>query len=96
MEALRKDSAIFSAYDGYEGFDPAMPERGLMLAILRAAIEDFHSEGRSQREAVAYLLSNESYYLFSFVSICTYLKICPHILRIRLGLVPPTLKFLPN
>ena len=96
MDLITNNTALFSAYDDYQSLQSKMPERELMVAVLRSAIDDYLADGREKRNAIHYLLNNDSYYVFSFVSICTYLEICPHLLRVRLGLVPPTLSFFPR
>ena len=96
INAIKNNSALFSAYEEYESIETKMPERELMVAILKSAIEDYLSNGKSMHNARHYLLNDDSYYLFSFVSVCTHLEICPHLLRMRLGLIHPTLSFFPG
>lgn len=47
--------------------------RELMRAIMLLAIRDLQSSGRHRDEALAFFLSEEEDYLFSFTSICRYL-----------------------
>lgn len=81
---MKTDCAIFTAYDDNVPYDISESERGLMFAILRSAIEDISRSGQRSREALAYILSEDEYYPFSFVSICAHLNVCPKALRRRL------------
>lgn len=80
------DSAVFSAYEDYRGFDPASPERNLMIAILRAAVDDMTKNGSRRQEALSFFMNDDDYYIYSFVSICDHLDVCPRRIRKQLGL----------
>lgn len=83
---MRDATAIYTAYDDSEPFDTACPERNLMRAILRTAMDDIRKPGSRHREARRYLLSNDQCYLYSFLSICFHLDLCPRTIRVMLGL----------
>ena len=72
-----KDTAIYSAYDDFEGVDPARPEKNLLFAILMNAMSDLKKEGDLNRKATEFFLSGEDDYVFSFRAICDYLNIDP-------------------
>ena len=67
-------------------FDNARAERNLMIAILRNAADDLKHGGKTRRESLEFFLSEDHFYLYSFVSICDYLNLCPHKIRSLLGL----------
>lgn len=83
---MKSDTAIYTAFDDHKPLDPAGPERHLMLAILRAAMEDMNRRGEPYRDARRYFLSNDEQYLFSFVSVCRHLNICVKTIRLMVGL----------
>ena len=83
---MKPETAIYTAFDEFDGFDPVTPERNLMRAILRTAMEDIRRSGCPYREAKRYFLSNDDKYLFSFLSICYHLDLCPKTIRTMLGL----------
>ena len=74
---LDKETALFSAYEDIDGFDPTRPEKNLLFAILFSAISDLKKDGDLNRKATEFFLSNEDDYVFSFRSICDYLNIDP-------------------
>ena len=84
---LSNNSAIFTAYDDFVHFDISEPERNLMRAILRSAIEDYQKGGEAHKEARRFILSNDMTYVYSFRSICNFLGICPHTIRKVVGVV---------
>ena len=49
------------------------PEAELMKAILVLSIADLRKEGYAKKQAIAFISSKESDYLFSFESICVRL-----------------------
>lgn len=83
---MRENTAIFTAFDEHSQNDPAEAERNLMRAVLFTALDDVKKSGDAQREARRYLLDNRDYYLYSFMSICQHLKLCPHTVRYIAGL----------
>ncbi|MDD2942510.1 MAG: hypothetical protein PHC51_06015 [bacterium] len=89
---MNNNSAISTAYDGFNGEDPSASERELMLAILRSAVEDAGKHGLHGREALCYIMNEDEYYPFSFISICSYLNICPNKLRRRVARQMKTLR----
>ncbi len=80
------EGSVYIAYDDHEGFDSALAEKNLMRAILKTAMEDIRKRGEPYREARRYLLSNDERYLFSFMSVCGHLNLCPKTIRRVLGL----------
>ncbi len=84
--SLTSDSAVHVAYDDHVSHDPATPERNLMRAILKIAMDDLRKSGELHRDARAYVLSNDDDYLYSFISICAHLNVCPHTIRKICGL----------
>lgn len=83
---LHNDSAVHVAYEDHVGHDPATPERNLMRAILKIAMDDLQKSGELYRDARAYVLSDDDHYLYSFLSICSHLNVCPHTIRKICGL----------
>ena len=83
---MKDDTAIYTAYDEYTGKDPAEPERNLMRAVLRSAMDDMRKRGEAYRDARRYFLSGDDLYLYSFMSICHHLKLCPKTIRTVVGL----------
>ena len=84
---MKADSAIHTAFEDVQHRDTAIGERNLMRAILRTAFEDLRKRGDAYRQARHYLLSDDEFYLYSFMSICNHLRICPFTVRRRLGLI---------
>lgn len=84
---MRADTAIFVAHDDFVKRDSAEPERNLMRAILRSAMEDMRKQGESYRDARRYFTSNDDFYVYSFLSICYHLDLCPRTIRTVLGLI---------
>lgn len=58
-----------------------------MQAILRIAMDDVRKKGELHRDARRFFMAAEDGYLFSFVSICAHLGICPNRVRRALGLL---------
>lgn len=83
---MRADSAIYTAFDDYVGLDSAEPEKNLMRSVLRSALEDIAKSGEAYRDARVFFTTNEDRYLFSFISICLHLNLCPYTIRHLLGL----------
>ena len=81
-----KDTAIYTAFDGYTPLDTARPEKSLLLAILMSAMSDLRKNGSAQRQATEYLLDPDESYVFSFVSVCNHLDIDPRRILRSLGL----------
>lgn len=84
---MQEEGTVFTAFDDHQMRDTAISERNLMRAIVRSAMEDLTKRGEIYRQARQFFLSNEDYYLFSFLSICYHLGLCPKTIRIKLGLV---------
>ena len=80
------ETAIYVAFDDHQAKDTAEGERNLMRAILRSAMEDIRKCGEPQREARRYFLSEEEGYLYSFLSVCYHLNLCPRTIRTLLGI----------
>lgn len=86
---MRPDiTLIFTAFDDFEGDPSSDPEKNLMLAILSTAIADFKQKGQVYQSAKNYLMSDEDNYIYSFISVCSHLNVCPKIVRKYLGLPP--------
>lgn len=75
------ETAIYTAFDGYSHFDEAEAERNLMRAIIQTIMDDMRKEGEPRRNAMRYIRDNEEDYLFSFISICRHLNLCPRTIR---------------
>jgi hypothetical protein len=86
---LNKDTAIYTAYDDFQGIDSAEAEKNLMRAILKSAMDDIRKHGEAAREALHYFLSEEDYYLYSFLSVCRHLGLCHKTIRTVVGLLDP-------
>lgn len=84
---MQTDTAIFTAYEEHKHSDVAEPEKNLMRAILRTAMDDMRKRGEAYRDAKRYLMSDEDYYVFSFISVCYHLDLCPRTIRTVMGLV---------
>ena len=83
---MSNETAIETAFDDHVGFDVSEPERNLMRAVLRSAMEDVKKNGEAHRDALRFLNSDDDGYLYSFASICNHLNICPRTIRRVLGL----------
>ena len=81
------DVAIFTAFEDYTATDIAEAEKNLMRAILKSAMEDIQKTGDPGKEARRYLTSNDETYLYSFISVCRQLDLCPKTIRTVVGLV---------
>lgn len=83
---MEQESAIYTAYDDHRQKDPAEAERNLMRAVLRTAMDDIRRRGEAHRDARRYFLSSDDHYLFSFLSVCTHLELCPRTIQTVVGL----------
>ena len=83
-----RQTVIYIAYDDFEPFDTAIPEKELLRAVLINAIDDLHHGGLEGRRAAEFFLNlDESEdYLFSFVSICRHLELNPTVVLRSIGL----------
>lgn len=86
MSQEEKNQENLVAYDDFEPFDASAPEKGLLHAILVNALNDVKKGGSLQRKATEFFLSPEDDYVFSFLSICDYLKVDPHKVLMVAGL----------
>lgn len=84
---MRADTAIFTAFEDFDIYDKALPERNLMRAILRSVMDDIKKSGEPYREAKKYILSDDDTYVFSFVSVCHHLGLCPRTIRRIVGIM---------
>ncbi len=82
----RAETAIFVAFDEFMQFDASQPEKTLMAAVLKSALDDLCKKGQAGRTAKEYLLSSEREYLYSFSNVCLHLGLCPKTVRTVLGL----------
>jgi hypothetical protein len=86
MVHLNSESAVDTAFDDHVHSDPAEPEKNLMRAILRGAMEDMRKGGEPHRDARRFFLCDDDSYLYSFLSVCTHLNLCPLTIRRMVGL----------
>lgn len=73
-----KDEKTAVAHVGFEELepaDPSQPEKELLRAILVTALNDVKKSGDEKRKATEFFLSPDDDYIFSFLSICDYLKL---------------------
>ena len=49
-------------------------------------MEDMRKQGEAYRDARRYFMSNDDFYVYSFLSICYHLDLCPRTIRTVLGL----------
>lgn len=82
----KAETAIFVAHEDYEKTDEAESEKNLMRAILQAAMDDVRKKGDPQNAALSYFNSSDDGYIYSFISICTQLELCPKTIKSLLGL----------
>lgn len=83
---LRPETAIFVAHDDFKKRDIAEAERNLMRAVLQTAMEDIRKKGETYHDARRYFGSTDDYYLYSFLSICYHLDLCPRTVQTIVGL----------
>ncbi len=88
MKREAVDTAIFEAYGEFDNFDPSIPEKTLLMAVLQNALYDLQKDGADAVKAAEYLLNPEEDYLFSFRSVCNYLNINPKDILRMVGLTP--------
>jgi len=82
----KRNTAIYTAFEDYDGGDVPVPEKGLLRAILLNAIADMNREDEYARKARSYFLSKEDDYIFSFQAVCSYLNINPRHILVLVGL----------
>jgi hypothetical protein len=83
-----KNTTIYIAYDDFEGFDPARPEKNLLRAVLISAMSDLRKGDGSAVKAREFFLNHTEEYLFSFQSICNFLELDPKLVLMITGLYP--------
>lgn len=88
MEQRRSkpETAIFIAHEDFTKRDIAEPEKNLMRAILRSAMEDIRKRGELYRDARRFFMSGDEFYVYSFLCICQHLDLCPRTIRTIMGL----------
>lgn len=84
---MDKDTAIYTAYEGFKGIDSAEAEKNLMRALIKTAMDDMRKNGEAAREAICYFQSEDDYYLYSFLSVCRHLGLCPRTIQTMVGLM---------
>ena len=84
---MNQETPVYTAYEDFRPLDVAEPEKNLMRAVLKTAMEDIRKRGEPYRDARRYLMSNDELYLFSFLSVCHHLNLCPKTIRRVLGLM---------
>lgn len=75
---MNKEERNHIAYKGFEELephDPSVPEKELLRAILVTALNDIKKMGDDKRKATEFFLSPDDDYVFSFLSICDYLRL---------------------
>lgn len=82
-----RETLIISIDDDNYPSDPVSSERDLLKAVLFSAISDLEKEGYVAKDALRFFLNPDSEYIFSFRSICEYLKIPPEHILESTGLV---------
>lgn len=82
----QNETVVYTAYDDESPADEIEPEKHLLRAVLTTALEDLRKDGDLARRALAYFLSKEENYLFSFRSICQFLEIDPKRFLILAGI----------
>ncbi|MCC6933778.1 MAG: hypothetical protein IT292_11110 [Deltaproteobacteria bacterium] len=83
---FREDIALFTVYDDHVSYDTAEGERSLMRAILKSAMDDMNRSGLLRRQAIEFFNHFDDNYLYSFISICRHLDLCPYTIRYLVGL----------
>jgi hypothetical protein len=83
-----KNTTIYFAYEDYDQFDPARPEKNLLRAVLISAMGDLRKRDGSAGRAREFFLNNGDEYLFSFQSICNFLELDPKLVLMVTGLYP--------
>lgn len=77
MRSEDKNIALYTAFEEVVPYDPALPERNLLRAIILTALTDLNKPGDLNRQATEFFLSNDEHYIFSFQSICNHLDVDP-------------------
>ena len=85
-KGFHAETAIFVAHEEYTKRDAAESEKNLMRAVLQAAMEDIKKKGEVYRDARRYFGSRDDFYLYSFMSVCYHLNLCPRTIRTLVGL----------
>ncbi len=80
------ETAIYVAHDDFTKRDVAEAERNLMRAVLQTAMEDIRKKGEAYRDARRYFGSRDDFYLYSFLSVCYHLELCPRTIQTVVGL----------
>jgi hypothetical protein len=83
-----KHNTHYIAFEEIVPYDPALPERNLLRAIILNALADLRKPGETQREATKFFLSEEEDYIFSFQSICNHLDVDAEQILLVAGLKP--------
>ena len=81
-----KNNIDFKGFEEFEPYDHSHPEKDLLRAILVGALNDLKKKGFEKRKATEFFLSPEDDYVFSFVSICDYLRVNPNKILVVAGL----------
>ena len=94
MEQRRSkpETAIFIAHEDFSKRDIAEPEKNLMRAILRSAMEDIRKRGELYRDARRFFMSGDEFYVYSFLCICQHLDLCPRTIRTIMGLTEESVR----
>lgn len=73
--ASKNETQIIEIDDDIIAFDPAEPERALLVAILLNAYTDLTVNGRESEIAKDFFKSTDEDYIFSFRCICNHLNV---------------------
>ena len=92
MSRDKAPTAIHVAFDDDNHFDPTVPEKSLLSAILQSALMDLRKPGSDRRRAIEYFLSPDEDYIFSFRSVCDLLSVDPNRILVVAGLKAPLCK----
>lgn len=84
-----RETVIYTAFEEFETFDPATPEKNLLRAILLSAMADLNKGGEDKIKAREYFLNPDEEYLFSFRSVCNQLSVDPNTILILAGFQKP-------
>jgi hypothetical protein len=86
----QKNNIDFKGFEEFEPYDTSNPEKELLRAILVGALNDVKKKGYEKRKATEFFLSPEDDYIFSFLSICDFLRVNPNKVLVVAGLKEST------
>ena len=71
----KRETQIVEIDEDIVPFDPAEPEKALLVAIILNAYNDLNLSGRESKIAKDFFLNPDESYIFSFRCICNHLDI---------------------